>query len=392
MNFWINKDSEKHNIIVTNPNLILVGSCEKDEYESVEEQLNKNIPLTSIVNKSKIKIIKTASIQTLKSLSTDDDIDVDYLDVEKEEEKDINLCFENPEQKQQCLQVLKQNLPSHLNQQEHQKSLIASIIPSLVSLALAALAIFLYHSKLPMITYGIGAIWVIASLINLYKRFKNPPKVTQWVTDKSKITKGMDFMKQAYAWAFILVVLVAVSEVLPQDSGPGIIYDYAKKERLTENNIADLLNKEADINFKDEHGKTAMHYLIDQASYRAYEISDNLLSSALIGAMTGKKKSISKKKVKNYPEIAAIALIKAGADVNVKDNTGKSLLHYAIENYAEDALSPRLFETMLMNGAKVDFVMGEEKLSPIEYSKQYTNDIFLDKTRLSDLLAKYKKG
>jgi len=392
MNFWINKDSEKHNIIVTNPNLILVGSCEKDEYESVEEQLNKNIPLTSIVNKSKIKIIKTASIQTLKSLSTDDDIDVDYLDVEKEEEKDINLCFENPEQKQQCLQVLKQNLPSHLNQQEHQKSLIASIIPSLVSLALAALAIFLYHSKLPMITYGIGAIWVIASLVSLYKRFKNPPKVTQWVTDKSKITKGMDFMKQAYAWAFILVVLVAVSEVLPQDSGPGIIYDYAKKERLTENNIADLLNKEADINFKDEHGKTAMHYLIDQASYRAYEISDNLLSSALIGAMTGKKKSISKKKVKNYPEIAAIALIKAGADVNVKDNTGKSLLHYAIENYAEDALSPRLFETMLMNGAKVDFVMGEEKLSPIEYSKQYTNDIFLDKTRLSDLLAKYKKG
>lgn len=389
MNFWINKDSEKHNIIVTTPNLMLIGSCEKDEYDSVEEQLAKNVPITSIVNKSKIKIIKTASIQTLKSLNTDDDIDIDYLEGDKE--KDINLCFENPEQKQQCLQVLNQNLPSHLNQQERQKGTIASIIPSIVSLALAALAIFLYHSKLPMITYGIGAIWVIASLVSLYKRFKNPPQVTQWAIDKSKITKGMDFMKQAYAWAFILVALVAVSQILPQDSGPAIIYDYAKKERLTEDKISDLLSKEADINYKDAQGKTALHYLIDQASYRAYEISDNMLASVFMGAVTGKK-SISKKKVQNLPEIAAIALIKAGADVNAKDNTGKSLLHYAIENYSEEALSPRLFETMLKKGASIDFVMGDEKLSPIEYSKQYTNDTFLNKTRLSDLLAKYKKG
>lgn len=394
MNFWINKDSEKHNIIVAIPNLILVGSCGKDEYDNVEEQLKKNIPITTIVDKSKIKIIKTASIQKLKSLSTDDDIDIDYLEVGSKgsEEKDINICFESPEQKQQCLQVLNKILPKHLNQQVHQKSLLASIIPSLVSLALAALAIFLYHSKLPMITYAVGGIWVIASIVSLYKRFKNPPQVTQWAIDKNKLTKGMDFMKQAYAWAFVFVALVAVSQILPQDSGPGIIYDYAKKERLTEDNIADLLNKEADINYKDAQGKTAMHYLIDQASYRAYEISDNILASAFIKAATGSKKSISKKKVQNLPEIVAIALIKAGADVNAKDNSGKSLLHYAIENYSEEALSPRLFETMLKKGAKVDFVMGDEKLSPIEYSKQYTNDTFLDKTRLSDLLAKYNNN
>lgn len=394
MNFWINKESEKHNIIVTTPNLILVGSCEKDEYESVEKQLKQNLPITSVVNKSKIKIIKTASIQKLTSLSTDDDIDIDYLDENAtgDADKDINICFQDPEQKQQCLQVLKSYLPKHLNQQEHQKSLISSILPSLVSLALAALAIVLYHSKLPMITYVVGGIWVIASLVSLYKRFKNPPQVTQWVIDKSKITKGMDFMKQAYAWAFILVALVAVSQILPQDSGPGIIYDYAKKERLTEDNIADLLTKEADINYKDAQGKTALHYLIDQASYRAYEISENVLASVLMKAATGSKKKISKKKVQNLPEIAAIALIKAGADVNAKDNSGKSLLHYAIENYSEEALSPRLFKTLLENGANVDFVMGEEKLSPIEYSKQYTNDMFLDKTHLSDLLAKYKKG
>ncbi len=394
MIFWINKDSEKHNVIITTPNLILIGSCEKDEYQNVEEQLSKNVPITSIIDKSKIKIIKTASIQKLTSLSTDDDIDIDYLEVEAkgDEEKDINICFQDPKQKQQCLQVLNQNLPRHLNQQEHQKSLVASIIPSLVSLALAALAILLYHSKLPMITYAVGSIWVIASLVSLYKRFKNPPQITQWTIDKSKLKKGMDFMKQAYAWAFILVVLVAVSQILPQDSGPGIIYDYAKKEHLTEDNIADLLSKEADINYKDAQGKTALHYLIDQASYRAYEISDNLLAAVFMKAATGSKKKVSKKKVQNLPEITAIALIKAGANVNAKDNSGKSLLHYAIENYSEEALSPRLFKALLENGANVDFVMGDEKLSPIEYSKQYTNDTFLDKTHLSDLLAKYKKG
>lgn len=389
MDFWINTESEKHNIIISTPNLILVGSCEKDECASVEEQLSKNVPINSIVNKSKIKIIKAASIQKLKSLSTDDDIDIDYL--ENDNEKDINLCFQSPEQKQQCLQVLNQNLPKHLNQQEHQKGIAASIIPSLVSLALATLAIFLYHSKLPMITYAIGGIWVIASLLSLYKRFKSPPNVTQWSIDKNTLTKGMDFMKQAYAWAFILVALVAVSQILPQDSGPSVIYDYAKKERLTEDKISDLLSKEANINYKDAQGKTALHYLIDQASYRAYEINDNMLASVFMGAVTGKK-SISKKKIQNLPENTAIALIKAGADVNAIDNSGKSLLHYSIENYSDEALTLRLFETMLKKGASIDFVMGDERLSPIEYTKKYTNDTFIGQLHLSDLLAKYKKG
>ena len=387
MKYFLNKETEKNNLIILIPNLILIGSCKKDDCEDIESKFSKNIPFNEILPKEQATMLPLASIQKLSSRSTDDDIEFDYLSDGKE--KDITLEFESPEQKQLYLTELKKQLPKHLTEQEHQQGKLASITPPLVSLALAALAIILFIEKLPKATYVIGGIWLIASLFAFYKRFTKPPVITRWAMDKSKFSKGATFLKQAYAWVFILVAIVGVAQVLPKDSGPAVIYDHALKESLHEGNITTLLEKEGDINFKDKQGKTALHHLVDQASYRSYEIGESLLTAVLLKAASGKN-ILNKEKLQNKPEHTAIALIKAGADVNVKDSSGKSIMQYAIENYADDALSIALFETMLEKGAKLDFVMDEDSMTPIQYAKEYTKEKLLDKKHLGDLFAKYE--
>jgi hypothetical protein len=387
MKYIINTESEKNNLIVVTPDLIMIGSCNKDQYEDVESKLSKGVPLDEIISKQHLKLLPQSSIQKLASRSTDDDIEIEYLADNKEE--DITLEFQDPEQKQLCLTVLNQYFPSHLSQQENQQGIWASIIPSLLSLVLAVLAIFLFYTKLPKTTYIIGAFWVFVSLSSLYKRFTKPPVITRWSVDKGSLSKGFEVMKQVYTGAIVLAIIVGLAKALPQEAGPAVIYDHAVKETLYEGNIAELLEKDADINYKDSNGKTALHHLVDQADYRAYEIGENLVAAVFFKATSGKN-MLNKKKLQNRPERTALAMINAGADVNVKDNSGKSLLQYAIERYSEDALTLTLFEAMLENGARLDFVMTEDRISPIEYAKAYTEEKIIDKRHLADLLAKYE--
>ncbi len=386
MKHVINKESEKNNIVVVTSDLIMVGSCEKGQCDDIESRLSNGVLLVEIIPKEQVKLLPLSGVQELISRSTDDDIEIEYVKDNKEE--DITLEFQNPEQKQICLAALNQHFPAHLSQQEHQQGKLASIVPSLVSLALAALAIFLFYTKMPKTTYIIGAFWIFVSLISLYKRFTKPPVITRWTVDQGSLSKSFEFMKQVYTGAIVLAIIVGLANALPQDSGPAVIYDHAVKETLYEGNIAELLEKDADINYKDGSGKTALHHLVDQADFRAYEIGENMVAAVFFKAASGKN-SLNKKKLQNRPERTAIALINAGADVNVKDNNGKSLMQYAIEHYSEDALSVALFETMLEKGARLDFVMTEDRISPIEYAKAYTEEKIFDERHLADLLAKY---
>lgn len=388
MKQFLNKESEKNNIVVITAKLLLIGSCKKDQFNDIESELAKGEQLITVLTKEQIKPILLDTIQKLTSRNTDNDIEIEFL--ENNKEKELTLEFENTEQKSRCLEALNESFPSHLNQKVNQQGIIASITPSIASLSLAAFAIFLFYEKLPKTTYVIGGLWALVSLFSLYKRFTKPPVITHWTVDKSSLSKGFDYMTQAYTWVFIIAVLVGVSKVLPLDSGPAVIYDHAVKETLYEGNITQLLKKQADINYKDAKGKTALHHLVDQASYRAYEISDSMLAAVFQKATTGKH-HLNKKKLKNTPERTAIALIRAGADVNTKDNSGKSLLQYTIENYSDDALSLALFETMLEKGAKLDFVMTEERITPVQFAKEYTEEKIFDKKHLADLLAKYQQ-
>ncbi len=39
MQHWIDKESENNNVIVANESSIFIGSCDKESYEKIEQQL-----------------------------------------------------------------------------------------------------------------------------------------------------------------------------------------------------------------------------------------------------------------------------------------------------------------------------------------------------------------
>ena len=112
----------------------------------------------------------------------------------------------------------------------------------------------------------------------------------------------------------------------------------------------------ADVNKKDEDGRTPLHFAAD---YPNYERVETLLNNGMdVNAKddNGKTplhlaaKRAARYRIKRGPTIDIVKLLlKNGANVNEKDNSGETPLHAAARNNAADVV-----EMLLKNGANVN--------------------------------------
>ena len=300
MKHWVDRSSETDNVIVVGDTAIFVGSCDEEVYDNIDQQLASQKTPIEVLGTDDLKTIPFGQIQSVVSRSTDDDVDVAYK--AKKEIEDASLFFGSNEDKHAFVATLEAYLPDHLVKREIRQSVLGAALSPAISLALSLAAIYLFMNKLRWATIIVGGVWALGSLIMLVSRASSPPTVTRWTVGGRYVRKLWTGVKTAFSFLTLAVIIAFAYETIPDNWGPQSIYDQLQLDTLSADSVTKLVERGADIDYKDEVG-------------------DSVLSIALQWGET---------------DIAA-ALINAGASLDMQID-GMTPLEYAEENRYDDVL------------------------------------------------------
>ncbi len=339
MKYWVDKESESNNVIVVNENSIFIGSCDKESFEKVEQQLEDKKNPIEVLGSDDLSVIPYSQIQSFISRSTEKYVDIKYKAKKEIEEK--TLYFSEIDDINKFISSIENYLPEHLEKNVSEQSAIIAAISPLISLTLSLSFTYLFFDKFRWPAIVVGGIWIIASIYMLAARVKEPPTITRWSISGRYFRKMWSGIKTGFSYAFLALIIAGVYGKFPDSYGEKSIFEQINDGSLDTSEITLLLDRGANINYTDKDGASS-------------------LSTAL-----------------NWGEDdLAIALIEAGADLSAKDGED-SPLAYAIYNDS----NIKVIESMLNKGASLDFDI--EGITPLEYSKQYEN------IELVNLLLKY---
>jgi len=339
MAYWIDEESESGNVIVTNDRTIFVGSCDKEAYDKVGQQLANGDDPVEVLGTDDVTAIPFSKIQNVTSRDTDKDVDVRYQ--AKKDIEDKTIYFDSIEKKNDFIANVDQCLSEHLDKSESKQSIVTAAISPLLSLILSLSTAYLFLDKFRWPAIIVGGIWALASLYMLVTRAKNPPTITRWSISGRHFRKMWSGLKTGFSYVVLALIVIAVYGRFPDAYGHKSIYEQLNDESLTPAEVEVLLERGADIDYKGEDGSTALALALSWGE-------DDI----------------------------AIALIELGADLSIKDGE-ESPLEYAVNNGSKIVV----IEAMLRSGASLDFDI--EGVTPLDYSKQ-TQDIELER-----LISKY---
>lgn len=341
MQYWIDQGSEDKNVVVMSDSSIFIGSCDKENYDRVNHQLLEQKSPIEVLGSDDLKVIPFSQIQSMISRSTDTSVDINYK--AKKDIEELSIFFFNVEEKDGFVSASESFMPDHLEKIEYKQSTLVAIISPLLSLALSGLSIYLFLNKFRWLTVIVGGLWLLASVYMLISRVTAPPTIIRWSIAGRYFRKMWSGVKTGFSYAFLALIIAGVHSKFPDNYGEKSIYQQVKDDSLEISEITQLLERGADINYKNKQGE-----------------------SSLLIALSW------------YQDDLAIALIEAGADLSI--NNDQSPLKEAIYNDYDI----RVIEKMLQKGASLEFDI--EGMSPIEYSKQYEN------MAVVNLLAEYLGG
>ncbi len=340
MNYWIDENSETNNVIVLNDSTIFIGSCDKEAYNKVSQQLADQDSPIEVLGTDDLTTIPLNQIQSITSRSTDKDVDINYK--AKKDIENSTIYFDSLEKKQNFISDIDHYMPENLVKSEYKQSVVTAAISPIISLILSLSFTYLFFDKFRWPAIIIGGIWILASIYILLSRVKKPPTVTRWTIGARYFRKIWHGIKIGFSYAIVALIIIAVYGKLPDSYGPKSIYQQIKDESLSSSEIEKLLSRGANINHKASDGNTALSIAIEWNE-------DDL----------------------------AIALIESGASLSIMNGDGETPLKQAMSNDS----SIGVIESMLKNGASLEFKI--EGVSPIEHSKQLGN------TELEELISRY---
>jgi len=336
---WIDTESESNNVIAVSDNAIFIGSCDKEAYEKVEQQLLNHDSPVEVLGTDDLTTVPFSQIQNITSRSTDKDVDISYK--AKKDISEKTIYFDSLEKKQDFIASIDNYIPEHLEKRESQQSAVAAAISPLISLLLGFSTIYLFIDKFRWPAVVIGGLWVIVSFYMLVSRVKEPPTITRWSISGRYFRKAWAGIKTGFSYAILVLIIIGAYGKFPDSYGPNSIYEQLMDDSLESSEIATLLDRGGDINYKDKEGDTALSIAL---SWEQDEL--------------------------------AIALIESGADLSIRSND-ELPLQYAIYNNS----NIKVIDTMLKNGASLDFKI--EGITPVEYSRQNEN------AELAKLISQY---
>lgn len=302
MQHWIDRESENDNVIVASETAILLGSCDEEVYDQVDQQLSSGKNPLEVLGTDDLTSIPYSQIQSVTSRSTDKDVSVAYK--AKKEIEDKALFFDSIEGAQGFVAALDSRLPEHLVRKEFKQSAIAASLSPLISLLLSVGSIYLFIDKFRWVTLIVGGIWALASLSFLAKRVGTPPVITRWSLDGRYMRKAWGGVKTAVSYIVLAAIIAGIHDGIPDSWGARAIYDQMQNESLHADNLQSFLDQGADIDYQDENGDTALSYALDWAEYDV-----------------------------------ALALIEAGADLSIRNSYEQTPLEQARDGGNEELAS-----------------------------------------------------
>ena len=274
MKYSIDRNTNSNNVVVLSETALIIGSCDKEQISSVEQQLSAGKSAIEVLGTEDIKSIPYTQIQGLTHLSTDNNIDVRHKQSKAIET--ITLYFKNKEEAAEIANSVGQFLPDNLEKKVTTPSALSSVLMSIVSLIVCAAVCFLFYNKFRIAVYIVGGLWALASLYNAYDRFTNPPVVTRWNIKGKYTRKAWAGLKTAGSYAFLGIFAFGLSTQFPDRYGTESLYQSAYNETIQPEDVKKYLARGADIDFTNVDGDTAL----DMALYA----EDNDLSLAIIEA------------------------------------------------------------------------------------------------------------
>jgi len=332
LKYWINRESQSNNVVLANEISLLVGSCDKEHYDEVEQQLEAGKNASEVLGTEDLKIIPFLQIQELSSLSTDEDVEVKYKS--KKSVETLSIYFQDAEQSEDFVAFIDPYLSEKLQRKEVQKSAVSAALLPVISIIVCLAICYLYYNKLRLVVYVVGGLWVLGSLYNAYSRITNPPVLRRWAVKGKYARKAWSGLKLAYSYAVLAVIAFGASLFMPDRYGELALYESVYEEEADADDVKKFLARGADINYRDEYGDTPL-------TMSLYIEDDDL----------------------------SLAIIEAGANLNAEED---SILETALYNDAGE----KVIEALLQRGA-LEFAEAKGFYAK-EYAEEYDDQRFAD--------------
>jgi hypothetical protein len=408
MQFWLNRNSEKNNVVIQYRNGLILGSCGKTSYDKVEGQLLKNMNPVELFGEENISLIPWSGIQSITSESN-------YLDIElkykiKKDEETIKVSFSHIHNKKKCLFNIVEILSDKLDKSTDEQSNSSVYLSPFLSLVLASGSTFLFYGLFPKPSLIIGGIWILLSIIRLITVSKEPARITHWKLKKRKSKKPSLMtvdkieskleMKPIYTHIGFASVIFAVyfgMNYFDLPSANNINAD--SKNELTKIKKSQNLNVEKGVEgmtpliaaIQNGDEKIALSLITDGADVSTSHDGKTALDLAIGSSLEQAALSLLSKKAPSYKQEDLLVrvidnglglsvikkIVTSGADVNYTDEYGVSVLGSALEADADI----KVIRYLLHKGASTDILVSGQ--SPLEYAEINENK------KLAKLLSHY---
>lgn len=259
--YWIDRTSETENVVVVDQAGILVGSCDEEYCDALQAQFSSGKTAIEVLGTADILTIPYSQVQRVTSRDTDSDVSIDYK-AKKEIENKL-LFFEDTDQKQQFVAALDKVMPDSFVKSEVKQSAFTAALNPLLSLLLSGAATYLFIDKLRWIAIGAGGLWALVSLFMLIGRMSSPPTVTRWTIGGRYVRKAWNGLKTAVSYVILAAIIAVAHDSLPDAYGPHSLYEQMEYETLSASSVETLLERGADVNYRDEYGDTALSLALD---------------------------------------------------------------------------------------------------------------------------------